>query len=160
MNKILTLLLLFITSTAQAYTVADGKYITEHRAVRAFFENNYDILKVLRSNQEMLGWVLVCNGVYKVTKPFIGTATNPVNVNETFRGCYKVSFMHSHPAPMGNLTTDFFSEADLDFTRFYPLYMMAQENCFLRYAELNSERPKGRYLGKVNCPIRKIIRLK
>lgn len=155
MKILFTTILLLVTLNAQAYELAEGKYILEHKAVRSFFESNNDVLRSLTPDQEMVGWVVMCNGLYRVTKPYVGTTKNLIDIEEYFDGCYKIALMHSHPLVEPGKTTDFFSEEDLKFSLMYPLYMMAQENCFLRYADTSTEGIYGRYIDWLNCPARK-----
>lgn len=161
MKRFLLVFLLLVSGCGQSYEIADGAYVTELDAVSAFYEGNKPLLRRLRTEQEMLGWVVLCNdGYYRITKPRKGAGSNPVDVFETFEGCTKIAFMHSHPTPPRGMTTDFFSEADLNFAKTYPIYMMAQERCFLRYADADTVNNRGTYKAWLDCPSRKFIRLK
>lgn len=144
-----------------SYKVTNKRYTWQHEAAEDFFESNKEVLRKMKTEQEMLGWIVRCEDGYAVTTYKIGTASNPVDINEKFGDCYKVAFMHSHPHPPIGMTTDRFSPADLNFSMKYPLYMMAQENCFLRYASKNTyQNPRGSFVAIVDCPKRNIYKLK
>jgi len=133
------------------YSTLEKSYNTEQDAVVAFLKDNRNVLIYLKSSQEMLGWVLKYEDLYYNTTPYIGGLANPLNEGDIWKpnGYKVVAIVHTHPSPPFGQTADFFSREDLKAGKRWHMYLLAQENCNVRFASSDQYR-SGTLLGRID----------
>ncbi|AUR93385.1 membrane lipoprotein [Vibrio phage 1.187.O._10N.286.49.F1] len=127
--------------------ILSESYSTEQQAVVRFLKDNIITLKILTSQQEMLGWVLKCGDGFKHTVAEVGGLSNILTPPKV-SGCKVSALVHTHPRVPKGYTVDFFSEEDIKTTYRWNSYILSQENCNIRFGSKLKNRD-GTLLGKL-----------
>lgn len=131
------------------YGIESIGYHTQQETAIDFYKNNISTLKLLTTQEEMLGWVLKCDDVYKYTNPKIGGLENSLNPSVIERnGCVVSALLHTHPRQPRGWTVDFFSQEDIQTSFHWDMYLLSQENCNVRFGSKLKDRD-GVLLGKL-----------
>ncbi|CAH9014606.1 hypothetical protein VPH5P1C_0229 [Vibrio phage 5P1c] len=140
-------ILLTTSITLTALVSGCTKYENQHKYFREkdlaatdFFIENKSKIEALSSQQEMLGWVLYCEGRgYSYTNYRIGDLSNPVRPNEVdTQGCEVRDFLHTHPRSLGSV--DYFSEGDMKVAKWRGIYLFTTEKYYVRFHNGTQDR--------------------
>lgn len=127
-------------------------YSSEKDAAVEFYKNNISDLQSLKSNQEILSWIVKCKDGYFSTDAQIVGIANVLNP-PLYKNCDTTSTIHSHPVPQIGMTMDFFSKADVHASNKWNMYLLSQENCNVRLLKNDGTKNKNRngiMLGKLS----------
>lgn len=131
------------------YLATEDIFQTERQAALHFFKSNTELLKSLTKEQEVLGYVLKCKEGYRVTTPFVGELMNTrYESDNPLKHCKISAGLHTHPIADKGWTMDFFSEADIKTSYVWRSYLLAQENCNIRFGYKLKDR-YGKVIGKL-----------
>ncbi|AUR82546.1 hypothetical protein NVP1152O_064 [Vibrio phage 1.152.O._10N.222.46.E1] len=130
------------------YKIVPVVHAKQHDAATAWYNYHMEEINALTMEQEAMGWVYRCENGYYFSSMEIGGLSNYMNpkVSTDMKGCSEVAYMHTHPRQHVGWTADFFSPEDMESSQLWGMYMMAQENCNLRYTYLSDDRD-GELLG-------------
>lgn len=123
-------------------------HTSQHDAAIAWYNYHMDKINNLTKEQEAMGWVYLCDTGYYFSTMEVGGVSNSMNpkVETSQKSCKAVAYMHTHPDSGHGWTADFFSPEDMKSSYLWGMYMMAQENCNLRYTYKKDDRG-GELLG-------------
>lgn len=149
-TKLLVCVVAIVLTGCSKYETLETSYATEQDAAVAFLKDNKETLKSLKSDQEMLGWVVKYKEQYYNTTPYIGGVRNVIRAEEVSKplGGVVVANIHTHPVGELGQTSDFFSAADLSSSKMWNMYLLSLENCNVRLAR-NTQYRSGVLLGRI-----------
>ncbi|APC46058.1 hypothetical protein HYP06_gp057 [Vibrio phage vB_VspP_pVa5] len=120
----------------------------QHSAAYAWYNYHMDAINNLTPEQEAMGWIYQCDEGYFFSDMQVGGLSNTMDpkVNTPQKNCEAMAYMHTHPDQGSGWTSDLFSPADMRSSQIWGMYMMAQENCNLRYTYKHDDHD-GELLG-------------
>ena len=138
-----------ITNVEKRWGISESSlgYEKQHQAALAWYDINKHNIKNLSSEEELIGYVVKCQDDYHFTISGVGGLKNRIS-GTILSKCHEIAVTHTHPEPEIGMTSDFFSESDMETAQILGVYVNQVNLCTVRYM-YKSQSKYGEVIGNI-----------